>query len=1187
MKLFTKSIFILLFIISQNLYSSNSKTIHLRAGKIIPTELNSSDELSTAISTRSVNGYFLVQFNQVPTEAEKLVIASNGIELLEYIPDYTFLAYSNTTSKITLSELNINSIIGFSGNLKYKPEVFAEIIPSWALKEGNNVDLMIDRQLNVDFITFENNLVNAGGLVLKRSSNNEYLEIRINKDYISNLGEIASVKFIDFIPAPPEPEDTRARSLHRGNTLDSDYPLGPKYDGSGVNVAIADDGAIGPHIDTKGRVTSFAPASRGTHGDMTTGITMGAGNLDPRYRGMATDAYLWYYDITGYPHISQAITNFNTRGVVITSTSYSEGCNAGYTTTTRESDQQTRTNPPILHVFSAGNSSGASCGYITGANIWGTITGGRKQGKSVIATGNLDYLANLTASSSRGPAEDGRIKPDICSNGTDQISTDPNNSYAPGGGTSAAAPGIAGLAAQMYDGYRQLNGGQDPESALIKSAMLNTAKDLGNPGPDFFYGWGRVNAGRAFKLIEENRYLNASSSQGVVNTHTVTLPSALEELRLMVYWADFEASTAASKALVNNIDMYVLKPNGDTLRPWVLDHTPNATNLAQNAVQGVDNLNNMEQVTIANASAGTYSIVVTGTAIPSGPQSYYLLWETVDNSITVTYPAGGEPFVPGELETIRWDAYGNSGSFSVEYSIDSGSTWANISTSTSGNLRYQNWTVPNNITGDALIRVTRGSITGQSANTFSITPVPNITFQYTCPDSVRISWSSIPGITEYEVSMLGATHMDSIGRTNTNYFNIYNLNLADDNWISVKALNSSAGIIGRRANAILLPKVIQNCPLPYDFGITQINSPGVSVISCAQDKIPVQVTINNNGDSILTNIPISMRVGTTIYNDTIVGPINPRSFQFYTFSDSLSLTGGNYVLHVTSRLPFDANDLNDSIALTFNVYGSQVYTVPYSNNFDSFSACAVTSDCGTTVCSLNGGWENLNDDTFDMRVNSGSTTSSNTGPSSDHTTGTTGNYIYSEASNGCTSVESRVLSPCFDLNGTISPELSFWYHLYGSDMGVLRMDILVDGNLTNNIITPIFGDQGNVWLEQKLDLSNYINNVVSFRFRITTGSGFRSDLAIDDFSINDLSTGIDEVNSVNYSIYPNPSKGVFNINFGTKESQSIKIIDIQGKIVYSKINARQKNTLNLSHLGKGIYFIEIEGISKREKIVIY
>lgn len=60
---------------------------------------------------------------------------------------------------------------------------------------------------------------------------------------------------------------------------------------------------------------------------------------------------------------------------------------------------------------------------------WGNITGGYKQGKNVMAVANLDALEIIDNTSSHGPAEDGRIKPDISANGKDQMSTDENNTY--------------------------------------------------------------------------------------------------------------------------------------------------------------------------------------------------------------------------------------------------------------------------------------------------------------------------------------------------------------------------------------------------------------------------------------------------------------------------------------------------------------------------------------------------------------------------------------------------------------------------------------------------------------------------------------------------------------------------------------------------------------------------------------
>ena len=50
----------------------------------------------------------------------------------------------------------------------------------------------------------------------------------------------------------------------------------------------------------------------------------------------------------------------------------------------------------------------------------------------------------------------------------------------------------------------------------------------------------------------------------------------------------------------------------------------------------------MEQVQIDTVSAGTYTLLVNGKTIPQGPQKYFIVWESRDDAIEVTYPSGGE-----------------------------------------------------------------------------------------------------------------------------------------------------------------------------------------------------------------------------------------------------------------------------------------------------------------------------------------------------------------------------------------------------------------------------------------------------------------------------------------------------------------------------------------------------------------
>ena len=123
--------------------------------------------------------------------------------------------------------------------------------------------------------------------------------------------------------------------------------------------------------------------------------------------------------------------------------------------------------------------------------------------------------------------------------------------------------------------------------------------------------------------------------------------------------------------------------------------------------------------------------------------------------------------VPGESEYIRWDAYENSGDFTLQYTINGGSSWNTISSNVSGSSRYYVWSVPNNITENAMIRISRNGYSDQSDESFTIINVPqNVSVNWICPDSIFVSWSAVSGATSYEVSMLGDKYMDSMTTTN-------------------------------------------------------------------------------------------------------------------------------------------------------------------------------------------------------------------------------------------------------------------------------------------------------------------------------------------------------------------------------------------------------------------------------------
>lgn len=1091
---------------------TNAHAVLLQTQTLTPTEKSSTvkeDVLSHLLAYDQVH-FALVQFDQVPTEVQQKQLATQGVTLYEYLPHNTYYAsFSSNIQPNKLRDQGISYVFQLRPQHKLHPWLIELTDSLYWEKPDGKWELNLIPYPGFTSTPLLSDLKQMGVEVVDQPYSNR-ITVLADQQQLNLLSLLPIIRFIEPGDPPAIPENYTARTLTRSNAIHTNYGAGRQYTGKNVTVGMQDDGIISNHIDYTGRVTQNANGDGGNHGDHIAGTIMGAGNLEPIARGMAYEGHLyvrWVYDI-----IQNMYNHYNNDDVYITSTSYSNGCNAGYTSFTQTHDQQTLDLPRLLHVFSAGNSASSDCGYGAGAG-WGNITGGHKVGKNVIAVGSLTENDELSGFSSRGPAHDGRVKPDICAKGSGVYSTVSNGTrYATYSGTSMSCPNVSGILAQLYDAYRQNNNNQWANSALMKGIILNTADDLGNPGPDYKFGWGRINALRAAKVIENKSYFSNSVQQGSVRQHQITVPAGAQELRVMVYWHDKVAAVGAAKALVNDIDMTVSTPGGGSIQPWILDPTPNPITLDQPAVRGNDTLNNVEQVTISSPAAGTYTVLVNGNTIPQGPQNYYVIYEIRYNSLEVTYPIGGESWVPGEQEIIRWDAGSSTGTFDVEWTTDNGGSWQTIATGLPGDERQYIWTVPNQVTGRARIRVKRGSLTAQSQQAFSIIGVPeNLGVLWSCDDSLKLKWDVVPEADYYEISQLGAKYMDSIGQTSSLHFTVRGLNPNATHWFSVRAMNNQEAS-GRRARAIEKTPGDINC-IPFDAAIREIVSPQFgSYSSCVSQQLNVTVRVLNNGVSTIDSIPIAYQLdNSTIVWDTIYTPLPSAEEITHTFSVPLQLNTGSHTLSAWTALPGDAQSNNDLETVDFSVYPSSIVTLPYTQNFDNFSTCSTSWGCEEITCTLSEGWynaTNVAEDRLDWRTHSGGTGSSGTGPSGDHTSGN-GNYLYIEGSgnsgSGCQSSDAVVYSPCFDLSQTNQPKLHYWLHLDGNHIGSLSLDIF-DGSKWLLGVREYIGEQGSSWFEDSIDLAIYGDSIISIRYRGLTGNGWLTDMALDDILISTLPT---------------------------------------------------------------------------------
>ncbi len=1121
------------------------------------------------------NFYKFVQFNAIPSQEAKNELIALGLIFLEYIPENTYLvSFPSNFDKTNLLSYNVRSIQSITNNDRITQLATERPFPSWSLEE-NNLMVFISFYSDLNFNTCLEKMQGEFISVISTNNYSNNVLAVINPSELENLLKYKFIRTLDLTPEPGKPEGDRARNMHRSTQINSRSKVGRKYDGTGVVVVDNDDGIVGPHIDFTGRMTQpNVTGNSGNHGDMTAGIIGGYGNLDPTMGGMAPgcDLIIQQY--------SAALPNtvlFHTRdSAVIFSSSYSNGCNAGYTSLARQVDQEIRLNPTMIQVFSAGNSNNQDCGYGAG-NQWGNVTGGHKQGKNVIATANLFSDMSLISSSSRGPADDGRIKPDISANGNGNLTTDDNNQYRVGGGTSAACPSISGVMAQMYNAYQDINGVR-PESGLMKAIILNTAEDFGNVGPDFKYGWGRVDALRSVEAIEAVRYLSANITNGGNNTHQITIPANVKEVKVMVYWHDYEGSTSAAKALVNDLDVK-LELGSSTFLPWILDITPNATNLDLPATKGVDTLNNVEQVSIVNPAAGNYSLKVAGTSVPQGPQKYFVTYEFIYDEIRLANPNGGEGFVPGVAERIFWDAVGNVGNFNLSYSVDSGINWISIGAAPAANRAFD-WNVPNNVTGKALVKIERGLLSDISEHTFSIISRPtNLTVTSVCPSYMEVSWTAVTGADEYEVYLLGNKYMDSVGRTSGTTFQIPITNPNATQWFSVSAIkNNNVGNKGRRQIAEFYAGGLLNCILPNDAGITSVISP--NSLDCFNGAATITVRAKNIGASSISNLDVKYRInGGTIYSGTIGGPIASQTSINHSFATTYNFTTvGTYVIETWTELSGDSYINNDTTVFNYNY--APTYTIPYSENFNSFSNCSTDSDCEETECSLGNGYTNLENgvkDDIDWRTNTGSTPSNGTGPSGDHTSGF-GKYLYLESSGNCYNQIASFISPCIDLGTTVAyPFVTFWYHLYGgASIDSLTVDVF-DGVNWNNSLFKIEGNQSNNWNRGTVDLTPFTGKVVKLRFNGGTGAFWNTDMAVDDINISDHTSINEDFLTNAVSLYPNPNNGEFKLTIDNAglEKVEVTIFDIYGRMVYANQLTDKVNDISLLGVSAGVYTVRI------------
>ena len=362
-------------------------------------------------------------------------------------------------------------------------------------------------------------------------------------------------------------------------------------------------------------------------------------------------------------------------------------------------------------------------------------------GKNVLTVGAVFDIPNgysqpsdveMTNFSSWGPADDGRIKPDIVANGTNVFSSyyDASQSSVTdlvGGlsGTSMATPSVTGSLALLQEYYFTLSQGFYLTAASLKGLVIHSADEAGDHiGPDYQFGWGLMNTQRAAQTLENSFHtdsdflLEASLANGDTFKQLIFIPGD-SIFTSTLCWTDPAGVPVSSgflnnrkPMLVNDLDIRLVNAQtGEFSYPFFLD----PENPAQQAQRGDNPVDNVEKIWISSPERGAYFVRISHkenlqdlsqdfSLIISGTSALPQLSDAERQALVEIYEQTG-----GENWTHTWDLTANP------------LTWHGVQVDDSGRVSGLDLS-NNNLQGDfpviALSNMSELLLNGNQLNTF-------------------------------------------------------------------------------------------------------------------------------------------------------------------------------------------------------------------------------------------------------------------------------------------------------------------------------------------------------------------------------------------------------------------------------------------------------------------------------------
>ncbi len=536
----------------------------------------------------------LVQFHGPVKQHWLDELAAAGIEPVQYLHPHTYIVWADATAQARGAAMDA---------VRWQGEFLPDYrLPPVMRREGAQT-IAVNLLVRSGLAHLEAELQARSVPVLERGRLDRHLDMLVVAVPGQRLAELAALPGVYAVQPVIEPGNRSEMSaqINFGNVDAGGYAF-PGYlnflddlalDGSGVIMACVDSGTQVNHPDLANRMlpctgptcgTGTQNGDHGTHvagimvADGSSGVTNSGGFL--RGLGMAPGAQLVeqrYSQPAGTPAYLNRMRDSVRNGAVLSNNSWGGGGPFGYESTARQVDQGTRDadvdaagDQPLLYVLAIANGGGgtSSQGIPDEAKNIFTIGSAWAQ-----VNANTQDLRNehISSNSAHGPALDGRFIPHMIANSRFTDSTAGSSGYAMQGGTSQAAPHVAGASGLFFQYYREL-AGAEPSPALVKAAFLPASQDLaGNNDannnligarPDRKQGWGRMRPAAVLApelpvIYFDQEHVFDATGQSWEAIYEAA--DASQPMRLMLAWTDAPGHGLGSStpAWNNDLDLRV------------------------------------------------------------------------------------------------------------------------------------------------------------------------------------------------------------------------------------------------------------------------------------------------------------------------------------------------------------------------------------------------------------------------------------------------------------------------------------------------------------------------------------------------------------------------------------------------------------------------------------------------------